>query len=179
MTTGTLSYAIDEEDRLVRLGSGFYLFAEENGWRNAGECLGRSLWDFVAGEELRNLQRLLLRRVRDERRSIELPFRCDGPEACRELEMRIVASASGRLVLLSTTPLSEEPHAQRQDLLDPAVRRSTETLDMCGWCDRFLVAGNWVEVGEAAARLGLFALDAQPDLRHDICPDCSSLLLAA
>ena len=27
---------------------------------------------------------------------------------------------------------------------------------MCGWCDRFLVDGEWVEVEEAARRLELF-----------------------
>ncbi len=31
VTVETLSYAIDEEDRLIRVDDGYYRFAEENG----------------------------------------------------------------------------------------------------------------------------------------------------
>ena len=50
---------------------------------------------------------------------------------------------------------------------------------MCGWCDRFVVDGEWVEVEEAARRLELFATRELPALSHGICPHCSELLLAA
>jgi hypothetical protein len=53
MTTRSLSYAIDEHDHLVRVDEGYYRVAEENGWPEAGSSLGRSLWDYVAGHELR------------------------------------------------------------------------------------------------------------------------------
>src|SRR5260221_11107345 len=62
MTVETLSYAIDDEDRLIKVDEGYYRFAAENGWEGAGASLGRSLWDFVAGHEVKKLQRLLLRR---------------------------------------------------------------------------------------------------------------------
>ncbi len=50
---------------------------------------------------------------------------------------------------------------------------------MCGWCDRFEVDGEWVEVEEAARRLELFNRPELPALSHGICPDCNELLLAA
>jgi hypothetical protein len=50
---------------------------------------------------------------------------------------------------------------------------------MCGWCDRFEVEGEWVEVEEAARRLELFDRPELPALNHGICPDCSEMLLAA
>ena len=84
MTTQALSYAIDEHDHLIRVDEGYYRFAEENGWSDAGSSLGRLLWDYVAGRELVKLQRLLVRRVRDEVGDVELPFRCDGPDVRRE-----------------------------------------------------------------------------------------------
>lgn len=179
MTTESLSYAIDEHDHLIRVDEGYYRFAEENGWVDAGSSLGRSLWDYVSGEEMRKLQRLLVRRIRDGVGDIELPFRCDGPDARREMNMRIVARPGGRVVLFAARLRAEEERDLPQRLLDPATPRSDETLEMCGWCDRFQVDGEWVEVEEAARRLGLFNQPQLPRLSHGVCPDCNSMLLAA
>jgi hypothetical protein len=179
MSTQALSYAIDQQDHLIKVDEGFYGFAEENGWDDAGTCLGRPLWSFVAGEDLRKVQRLLLRRIRDEVGDVELPFRCDGPEVRREMEIRIKAGRGGRAVLFSATVRAEEERDEPQPLLDPAVPRGPETLAMCGWCDRFEVEGEWVEVEEAVRRLELFDRPELPSLSHGICPDCNDLLLAA
>ncbi len=178
MSTQTLSYAIDDQDHLIKVDQGFYEFAKENGWDGADASLGRSLWDFVAGHELKKLQRLLLRRIREEVRDIELPFRCDGPEMRREMDIRIVAHPSGRVVMFSARLRSEEPR-EAQPMLDPEVPRSASTLEMCGWCDRFEVEGEWVEVEEAATRLELFRRTELPAISHGICPRCSEMLLAA
>jgi hypothetical protein len=176
---GALSYAIDDQDRLIRVDEGYYRFAEENGWDGAGASLGRSLWDFVAGHEVKKLQRLLLRRVRDGVRGVELPFRCDSPEVTREMDIRIAAGRSGRVVMFSARLRSEEAREEPQPLLDPRAPRDEDFLTMCAWCDRFLVAGEWVEVDEAARRLELFRRSEMPMLDHGICPECSGTLLAA
>jgi hypothetical protein len=179
MSAQTLSYAIDEQDHLIKVDDGFYRFAEENGWAEAGTSLGRSLWDYVAGHEMKKLQRLLLRRIRDEVGDIELPFRCDGPDVRREMNIRIVARPGGRVVLFSARLRSEQARDLPQRLLDPATPRSDEILEMCGWCDRFSVDGEWVEVEEAARRLELFNRPELPALSHGVCPACSEMLLAA
>jgi hypothetical protein len=179
MTTEALSYAIDEHDHLIRLDEGYYRFAEENGWREAGSSLGRSLWDYVSGHELVKLQRLLIRRIRDEVGDVELPFRCDGPEVRREMDIRIVARRGGRVVLFSARLRSEEARELPQPLLDPEEPRGEEIVEMCGWCDRFKVEGEWVEVEVAAKRLALFNRPELPALSHGICPDCNEMLLAA
>jgi hypothetical protein len=179
MTTKALSYAIDEHDHLVKLDRGYHRFAEENGWREAGASLGRTLWDYVAGEDLKKAQRLLLRRVRDDIGDIELPFRCDGPGVRREMEIRILARPGGHAVLFSAHLRSAEKRDVFQPLLDAEAPRGGDEVDMCGWCDRFEVEGEWVEVEEAARRLGLFERAEMPALSHSICPDCNELLLAA
>jgi hypothetical protein len=179
MTTAALSYAIDEHDHLIKVDDGYYRFAEENGWRDAGSSLGRSLWDYVSGRELVKLQRLLIRRVRDELGDVELPFRCDGPAVRREMKIRIVARPGGRVVLFSARLRSEEEREIPQPLLDAELPRSAETIEMCGWCDRFELDGEWVEVEEAARRLELFNRSELPALSHGICPDCNQMLLAA
>ncbi len=180
MTVETLSYAIDDEDRLIKVDDGYYRFAEENGWDGVGDSLGRSLWDFVAGNDVKRLQRLLLRRVREGVKDVELPFRCDGPEVTREMDIRIAANLTGRVVLFSAQLRAEEEREELQPLLDPdAPRDEGDFLPMCAWCDRFLVEGKWVEVEEAAKRLELFRRTRLPTLDHGICPQCSGQLLAA
>jgi hypothetical protein len=180
MTVETLSYAIDDQDRLIKVDEGYYRFAAENGWEEAGSSLGRSLWDFVAGNDVKRLQRLLLRRVRDEVHEVELPFRCDGPDFRREMDIRIAADRTGRVVMFSARLRSEEPREAPQPLLDPqAPRDEGDFLTMCAWCDRFLVDGEWVEVEEAVKRLELFRRAKLPLLDHGICPECGGTLLAA
>lgn len=179
MTTQTLSYAVDEHDHLIRVDEGYYAFAAENGWKEATTSLGRSLWDYVAGEEMVKLQRLLVRRIRDDVGDIELPFRCDGPAVRREMKIRIVARPGGRVVLFSARMRSEEERDVPQLLLDPEAPRGDEVLEMCGWCDRFEVDGEWVEVEEAARRFELFNRAELPALSHGICPTCNEMLLAA
>lgn len=177
MSAPVLSYAIDEDDRLVEVDDGYYRFAEQNGWAEADASLGRSLWMFVAGEEMRRVQRILLRRLRQEMRGVELPFRCDGPDLRREMTIRIAPRRSGRVVF-HARPLAETPR-EPQPLLDPQAKRGEGLLTMCGWCDRFLVDGEWVEVEVAAERLELFRRSKLPATSHGICSACSTQLLAS
>jgi hypothetical protein len=95
------------------------------------------------------------------------------------MDIRIVARPGGRVVLFSARLRSEEARDLPQLLLDPEVPRSEETVEMCGWCDRFKVDGEWVEVEEAARRLELFNRPELPAISHAICPDCQQMLLAA
>jgi hypothetical protein len=90
---------------------------------------------------------MLVRRLRREARSVDLPFRCDGPEVRRELNLRVAPISSGRLVLFAARLRSEERRSEFQPLLAAATPRTPELLVMCGWCDRFLVGQSWVEVG--------------------------------
>jgi ferredoxin/flavodoxin---NADP+ reductase len=152
---------IDGEDRLVQVDKGFYRFAAENGWDDSGSSLGRSLWDFVAGEELKKLQRMLIRRVRGEAGDVQLPFRCDSPGARREMDIHIAPSSAGTLVQFKAHLRSEEPR-EFQPLLDPEADRAEEMIEMCGWCDRFRVGDEWVEVEEAEAVPAQRAAGDQP-----------------
>jgi hypothetical protein len=95
------------------------------------------------------------------------------------MNIRIVARPGGRVVLFSAQLRSEEEREEPQPILDPEAPRGTDMLTMCGWCDRFEVGDEWVEVEEAAKRLGLFVRSELPAISHGICPSCSEMLLAA
>jgi hypothetical protein len=97
----------------------------------------------------------------------------------REMDIRIASPPSGRVVLFSARLRSEQPREPAQALLDPLAARGAGVLRMCSWCDRFEVEGEWVEVEEAAKRLELFRRSRLPALDYVVCPECSSMLLAA
>lgn len=124
------------------------------------------------------LQRMLLRRVRDGGGAVELPFRCDSPGLRREMLIRIAAGATGRAVLFRTSLRAQVPR-RPQALLDSRVARDEETLEMCGWCDRFHSRGDWVEVEVVSEHLGLFRRERLPAISHGICPECNERLVAA
>jgi hypothetical protein len=179
MAVEALSYAIDDQDRLIRLDEGYYRFARENGWEDVDLSLGRPLWDFVAGEDVRKVLRLLVRRIRDGVRDVELTCRCDGPAVAREMDLRIAATSSGRGVLFSSRVRAEDAWGSRQPLLDPEALRGPNAVPMCAWCDRFEVDGEWVEVEEATKRLDLLGRREMPELDHTVCPRDRDALLAA
>ncbi len=122
---------------------------------------------------------MLVRRIRDGVRDVKLPFRCDGPEVSREMDIRIAADSSGRAVLFSARLRSEQERDEPQPLLDPGSPRGDERLSMCAWCDRFKVGDEWVEVEDAAKRLELFRRSELPVIDHTICPRDNEKLLAA
>jgi len=94
------------------------------------------------------------------------------------MRLHIAATASGRAVLFRTSLRSARPRPPHL-LLDPDAERDEEPLEMCGWCDRFLVEGSWVEVEVASDRLDLFRREKLPAISHGICPECDNRLLAA
>jgi hypothetical protein len=127
---------------------------------------------------MRKLQTLVVRRIREGRGAAELTFRCDAPDLRRELDIRVSASPSARVVLFRTTLRSQQRRAP-QALMEVGGERGEEMLTMCGWCDRFLVGGEWVEAEVAAERLGLFQNSLLPTIEHGVCDACSERLLAA
>jgi hypothetical protein len=127
---------------------------------------------------MRNLQRLVVRRIREGRGAADLTFRCDAPEVRRELDLRVSASPSARVVLFRTSLRSQQRRPPLA-LLDARAERGGEALTMCGWCDRFRVGGEWVEAEVATERLGLFQRSRLPTIEHGVCDACNERLLAA
>ena len=178
-----LSYAIDEHDHLIKVDEGYYRFAaRERLGRGAARSLGRSLWDFVAGHELVKLQRMLLRRVRGERRRrrAALPLRRPGG-APRDGHP---ASPPGRLRALRPLlgPAARRGAARRvpQPLLD---RRGPPRRGDAGRCAAGATASWSTGSGSRSRRRrSAWSCSTAPELpaiSHGICPDCNAMLLAA
>jgi hypothetical protein len=164
-------YELDADDRLVAVGGEWDAFAQENGAPGAvrAQVTGRSFFAFVAGMETAHLLRRILQAVRAGTRTIEVPFRCDGPGVQRFMNFRGEPLRGGG-VRVTTRLLRELP----LDAAPPAGAPDPDAMiAMCSWCNRIRVhEGAWLEVAEAAAHLGLFLAPAPPAITHGLCGAC-------
>ena len=170
-------YRVDAADVLVWVSELWLAFAKENGAADLIEesVLGRSLWDFVSGDELRRLYAEIHSRVRLSGTPVVLPFRCDSPSLQRHMRMTITREDAGQLaydsVLVRAVP-------QRPlEILDSRWKRSAAVLTMCSCCKRALLEPvGWLGLDDVAVRLQLFEAEKVPELRHTICPECANTL---
>lgn len=171
------TYRIDKDGMLTWVDLPWRHFARQNGAPELAvdSVLGQSLWDSVDGIETRHVYELMFKNVRRERCSIVLPFRCDSPDTRRFMTLKI-SPCSGphediefAAALLRTEPREPVP------LLSQGERCSCSMLSVCSFCKRFEVPGSgWLEVEQAASRLGLLSTSRLPKLSHGVCPDCAN-----
>jgi hypothetical protein len=171
-----LQYMIDSEDRITYVSDTWWLFAEENGadaHLYPPRLLGRLLWSYIAGEETRQLYRILLDRVRRQKQTVQVPIRCDSPELRRELSLRLKAVGSGHVEFICRTTRVET--REPVELLRRHPERAERTLDICSFCKKIMAAPDeWVATDRAIERLALFDAAALPRLSHGVCPACYS-----
>jgi hypothetical protein len=98
-------YAVDGNDVIVSLGDDWLRFARENAAAELSResVIGHNLWEYVAGNATRELYEVIFRRVRDQRRTLVLPFRCDSPDRFRFMQLAI-ESGEGPTVLRAGDP---------------------------------------------------------------------------
>jgi hypothetical protein len=166
-------YEIDERDVLVDVDAAWLLFARECGAAELGveKVLGRSLWEFVSDVQTISLYVEIFARARASRTTVVVPFRCDGPEVRRFMELSISpGNRPGNLALVGRLLRTE--HRPPVALLDPLVPRSESFVRMCSWCKKVQVGEEWLEVETAVSRLELFGEPVLPQLNHGICDSC-------
>lgn len=168
-------YRLDREDVLRSVSGSWDDFARENDAPHLSgvAVVGRSIWDFIAGEEVRHLSGLLFSAVREEERPVTVPFRCDAPGIRRWMTLTIEpVSASGGGLDITVRSVGEESRTPAR-VLDVHARRTGATLRVCAWCKRArLGEDDWSEIEEAVERYGLFGSEKVPTISHGICPEC-------
>lgn len=171
-----VTYEIDAEDRLRHVGGSFGSFATANGAPELerAQLVGRSIWDWIAGDDVRHAYRLLFQRVRERQARVRLPFRCDSPELRRFMELYVAPGANRSL--LFTAHLLRTEVRPRVTLLDATVPRSETLVALCSWCKRARGPGDhWLEIEEVIPALEIFDR-VPPSFSHTICPDCEAAL---
>ncbi len=170
-------YQIDRNDRLCEVGGSWTRFAQANNGDSVmpERVLGRSLWDFISDNHVRELYRQILRRARAGHPA-RFDYRCDAPESRRLFRMTIRTVAGGNVEFMSRLLWQEA--RPRVDLLDHEMPASGPWVRVCSWCQKVsLPDGAWVPVEEAAEKLGFLGEEHTPRLTHGICPSCHSAML--
>jgi hypothetical protein len=165
-------YRIDGADVLTEVGGGWEEFARGNG--GIGQVVGRPLWHFVTGKDVRAAWSLLLRRVRNVGGPLAFLYRCDGPGVRRLMQMELLADSDG-FVAFRSTQIKVAPAATYLGRWEQGSRR--DAILVCGWCAQVRLGEAWVAPQDAAAELGLTG-GRPARLSHGVCETCARELQA-
>ncbi len=168
-----VEYCIDANDVVVDVGQSWTEFASDN---DAPELAvlpsGRVLWTYFDSDEVRDLWRLVVERVRRSERGAEVPLRCDAPDARRWFEMTITPEANGRVRFRCALVFEEA--RPRVLLLDPRSERDVQlqSVPLCGWCGRGQHGSRWLDVEELVRVARLLESMSIPPISYGICASC-------
>ena len=171
-------YHIDAEDRLIYIDETWQEFSRNNQAPEltSDSVLQKRLWDFIADKEVQHIYQILLGKVRQSGKVIQVSYRCDAPHVRRLLQLVMTPDVEGRVKFHSW--LLREERRDAIKLLGLTSARSESFLTICSWCKRVqLDINSWVEVEEAVQRLKLFEVAELPKLSHGICPECAQAWL--
>jgi hypothetical protein len=170
---------VGADDRITAVAGGWDAFATANGAPAlASEAVvGRSLFDFIQGEESQRIHRLLLLAARSRAvgDTLAFPFRCDSPDMRRHMQLELVSEGDGTVEFRGTLVRAEpRPHLR---LLDPAERRAPGLVITCSFCLRIRGPDEaWLDLDDAVARLGLLGAATPPRLAYGVCSPCLGAL---
>jgi len=176
----TYSYKVDKNDIIVEVSENWRLFAEQN--FGVPTCLpenvlGSSLWNHIYGLETQYLYKIILEKVRKNKRRVSFPFRCDSPEKRRFLRLSIIPIDDGSINFISE--IIKEELRESVDLLRPGKEKSDEFIKMCSMCKRIAITDiEWEEVEIAIKKMKLFEMEFVPQLTHGLCTSCYQVAMA-
>ncbi|MCA9410557.1 MAG: hypothetical protein KC931_16335 [Candidatus Omnitrophica bacterium] len=167
-----ITYTIDSDGKIVSTSLEWDEFAKQNHAPSLckGAVHGQSIFDFFESREVRDIYRSLLERVCRDRRTIQIPFRCDSPTERRFYNLTIAPPVDG--VINMTVSHVQTKERDYCSLLDVTIDREGDLISVCSWCKKFHITNDWVEAEEAVGRLNLFSSAATPRITHSICEDC-------
>jgi len=167
-------WRVGADDVITAVAGAWEAFATANGAPALASdaVVGRSLFDFIQGEEPQRIHRLLLLAVRSrsEGDTLAVPFRCDSPDMRRYMQLEL-ACEDGGAVQFRATLLRAEPRPHLR-LLDSAERRAPGLLVSGSFCLRIRGPDEaWLDLDDAVARLELLG-PAPPKLVYGVCAEC-------
>lgn len=174
------NYVIDDADNIKYINNEQWdEFYKQN--HNSSSCLGakiisKSLWDFIGDFETRHMYETILEKVRESKKQITLPFRCDSPTQRRFLSLTLRPLDNNYVEFISKIEKIE--NREKVALLDYKRPSSDELLSICSMCKKVKLEENlWDEVEVAVKELRLFEKNKLPMLTHGLCPYCKRLYI--
>lgn len=167
-------HTIDARNRIASVNRAWVELVHVNAAE--ADVIGRPLWDFVEGVQVRQLWEILFERVRAVGAPVFVPMRADTASMRRVWDVELHPLAENAIRLVFEPVWSEKRPAVA--LLDPAYPRNELSLPFCHWCNRIQVRiGAWEEIEYAQLTLRLEAAETLPSLRKAACTSCKQSLL--
>ena len=165
----SVTYSIDETDRIREVGGRWDAFATDNDGRRAvaHHVLGTLLWDHITGSDARRLHRAFIEAVRG-RGAIVVPFRCDAPDRRRYMEL--AARSEDGWVHFTSRLVHEELRPTVEILA--GIGSARPLLEICSQCRRVFTPGGWREIEDAVQYMDLYGSETLPALRETACFNC-------
>lgn len=171
-----VEYCIDADDRVVVVGEDWSTFARDNGAPELDALSpDRTIWSCIDDDEVRDVWRLLVERVRATHGVAQVPLRCDAPQVRRWFEMTISAGPEGTVDFRSVL-VFEEPRTTVA-LLSGEVARDPDrpAVPICSWCGDGHDGSRWRQIEELVRELRLLE-DHMPSIDYGICPRCREVM---
>lgn len=173
-------HQIEADDTLSWVNDAWLDFARQNHALHLTRetVLEQSLWDFITEATTQHFYKIIVGRVRNLRRVLELRYRCDSPAKRRYMRMEVRPLDQGRIQFCNWI-LREEIRPALELLASPAQTGGSLVV-MCSWCKKVQepAALQWLETEEAVNHLNLFQCTVPPQITHGICPECEKMLEA-
>ena len=177
--SGTVvEYSINADDIVITVDEDWAAFAKENNAPELAEMVPtQPLWSYFDSNEVRDLWRLLIGRVRANQAQAQVPLRCDAPDMRRWFEMTITPEPNN-VVRFRSVLVFEEPRPAVA-LLDEHVARDRDApvVPVCSWCGEGHDGSQWRQIEELVRDLRLLE-DLMPTVSYGICPKCRDLMSA-
>jgi hypothetical protein len=181
-------YLTEPNGKLTAIGARAWdLFATVNDddELQAEAVVGRNIFEFIAGEEVRDAYREIYDSLLDSHRERAVfEFSCDSPSLARKMRMSIsrVMDADRAVGLLHQSLTLSEQDRPPLNIFDPAVlleryaaQRALPILTLCSYCQNIVwppggptESSEWVSASEYYRRGG----DENVRLSHGVCPHC-------
>ncbi|HUW01684.1 MAG TPA: hypothetical protein VMW08_04990 [Acidimicrobiales bacterium] len=168
-----VEYWLDADDVVSDVGQGWAQFAHDNGAPElAVPATERTLWSYFDHAEVRDLWQLVIAHVRTTQTAVQVPIRCDAPQARRWFEMMVTPASDGKLHFRSAL-VFEEARAPVA-LLDPDTERDDAALPIavCSWCGRGRLGPSWLDIEALVSTGRLLERTAMPPISYGICAGC-------
>ncbi len=177
-----VAYVVDAGGIIAGVGRrGWRLFAAEAGALDLADpqsVVGSSLFDFMAGDDVRHAYERIFERLRRGEPHITMPCRCDSPGVVRDMRLSLTPIRHQRTVtayLFQSITLSERTRPPIS-LFEFASHHYPETvpmLAMCSMCERVNPEpGDGEEGWMQAEHYYACGGTSQVRISHTICPAC-------
>ncbi len=166
-----VSYRINENDEIISVNDDWCRYASDHGWGGISpdKVLHKPVYNYITDSTTSRLYQYLFKRVRSGS-TVRYQFNCESSSHRRLMEMTVRPSGDTGDVELKARMVSKQDRVRQFNL--PKRPQADGFVRACSWCSRIDIDGNWIEVEDAAGKLGLFEFSHLPQLTHGICKDC-------